>query len=221
VIVDAHHHFWDGHGPDDLPRVAEASVLVQAEDMAAENERLAAWAPHVAGVVAWTGPRPHIAGLVGVRCLAERERLRFEPGLALDVVPVSEAHVRAVCALADAHPDLRIVVDHLARPPLAGGDWAGWEAGVRALAARPNVAMKVSVGIAVLDDWVWDAAALERPVAHAVACFGPERLMLASNWPVILRRATYVTAWSDLAAVCGHDPRILGGTASAWYQFTG
>jgi L-fuconolactonase len=239
LIVDAHQHY----GPDtpvagsfepaDLHgelRAAgiDATVLVQAADTAAENARLAAYAaatPTVAGVVAWLGePLP---AAVGVRRLVGREPLDWldpahfaqlaERGLAWDIVAVTAEQVRAVCALADAVPGLRIVVDHLARPPLEGGRWEPWEDRVRELARRPNVAMKVSVGIDALQVWEWDARALARPVAHALDCFGPERLMLASNWPVVLLRASYARAWGDLALACGEDPRILGATAVRWY----
>ena len=42
--------------------------------------------------------------------------------------------------------------------------------------------------------------------------------MLASNWPVVLLRASYARAWDDLAAACGEDPDVLGGTAVRWYR---
>ena len=243
MIVDAHQHY----GPDtpvagtfepaDLRgelRAAgvDATVLVQATDSPAENRRLAAYAavePTVAGVVAWLPPAlAELPDAVGVRRLVGREPLDWldpalfaeiaERGLAWDIVAVTAEQVRAVCALADAVPGLRIVVDHLARPPLEGGPWEPWEERVRELARRPNVAMKVSVGIDALNVWEWDARALARPVAHALECFGPERLMLASNWPVVLLRCEYGRAWRDLAAACGEDEAVLGATAVRWYR---
>jgi len=208
-------------------------VLVQAQDTAAENARLAAYAastPSVAGVVAWLphDPAAEIPPAVGVRRLVGREPLDWlsvplfeelaERGMAWDIVAVTAEQVRSVCALADAVPALRIVVDHLARPPLEGGPWEPWAERIRELARRPNVAMKVSVGIDALQVWEWDARALARPVAHALECFGPERLMLASNWPVVLLRASYARAWGDLAAACEEDEAVLGGTAVRWYR---
>ncbi len=238
MIVDSHHHFWEAsslhpalnrpYGPDDLARVADATVLVQVDD---DNERLAAYAaavPTVAGVVASLGGElPEIPKLVGVRRLVGREPLdwldpvRFEDlaarGLAWDIVVVTDEQARAVCALADAVPSLRVVIDHLARPPVEGGPFEPWAERVRELAARPNVAMKVSIGIDALTAWeAWGD--VSRYVAHALECFGPERLMLASNWPVVLLRASYEQAWNDLAAACGHDPDVLGGTAVRWYR---
>jgi L-fuconolactonase len=227
------------YGPVDLDAELRAAgvgatVLVQARDTPDENRRLAEYAaatPTVAGVVAWLPERlaelDDLPRVVGVRRLVGREPLDWlspplfadlaARGPAWDIVAVTREQVRAVCALADAVPELRVVVDHLARPPLEGGPWAVWEDSIRELARRPNVALKVSVGIDALTAWEWDAAALARPVAHALECFGPERLMLASNWPVVLLRASYARAWGDLAAACGGDEAILGGTAARWY----
>ena len=73
-----------------------------------------------------------------------------------------------MCALAAAVPDLRIVVDHLARPPLDGGEWAAWERGVRALAAAPGIALKVSIGVDLLTAWdAWDASTPTRTLREA------------------------------------------------------
>ncbi len=237
MIVDAHHHFWASstlhpelagpYEPSDLPGIADATVLVQTDD---DNARLAEYAaavPTVAGVVAsLDSDLGDIPKLVGVRRLVGREPLRLDPGrfgdvaergLAWDIVVVTDQQARAVCALADAVPELRIVVDHLARPPVEGGPFEPWASRVRSLAARPNVAMKVSIGIDALVSW--DAWGDVSPyVAHALECFGPGRLMLASNWPVVLLRASYEQAWNDLVAACGNDPDVLGGTAIRWYR---
>jgi len=237
---------------DDLRAAGvDATVLVQSADEPAENDRLAAYAratPTVAAVVAWLPlAEPAAAGreldrlvgvpkLSGARCLVAHDPLEWlargdvravfgglaERGLAWDVVAVTPAQRTAVVALAEALPDLRIVLDHLARPPLEGGDWQRWEDDLRALARCPNVALKLSVGIDALTAWErWDARALRRPVAAAVEAFGADRLMLASNWPVVLLRRSYVGAWSDLEGalgLAGEDRvAVLGGTARRWY----
>jgi L-fuconolactonase len=88
------------------------------------------------------------------------------------------------------------------------------------------VALKVSIGIDLLTSWPgWDPAALVPAVAHAVAAFGPDRLMLASNWPVVTLRADYATALRDLDAAVvatGVDEAgladVRGGTAVRWYR---
>ena len=231
----------------------DATVLVQSADEAGENDRLRAYAgstPSVAGVVGWLPlrdpPDAHreldrisqVPRLAGVRCLVGREPLDWlagagvrglfaelaERGLTWDIVTVTSDQVDAVCALAAAVPELRIVVDHLARPPLDRDGWEPWASSVEALARCPGIVLKVSIGIDLLDAWPWDAGALHRYVAHAVDQLGPRRLMLASNWPVVLLRRSYAEAWSDLASavaacdVSGADlDSVLGGTAVRWY----
>jgi L-fuconolactonase len=228
----------------------DATVLVESVDTAAENDRLATYAAasgQVAGVVGWlpladpAAARAELARVdrerwCGVRCLVAREPLDWlapdlmaelaAADLAWDVVAVTDAQVEAVVALAQQVPGLRIVVDHLARPPLDGGDLNAWAARLSALAARPNVALKVSVGIDVLTSWTrWDPRALVPVVAEAVRAFGPRRLMLASNWPVVTLRADYATALRDLDAAvvtAGVDAdglaEVRGGTAARWYR---
>jgi L-fuconolactonase len=228
----------------------DATVLVESVDTAGENDRLAAYAAafgRVAGVVGWlplADPAAARAELAradrtrwcGVRCLVAREPLDWlapdlmaelaAADLAWDVVAVTDAQVEAVVALAQQVPELRIVVDHLARPPLDGGDLGPWAARLSALAACPNVALKVSVGIDVLASWTrWEAAALVPVVAEVVRVFGPRRLMLASNWPVVTLRADYATALHDLEAAvvaAGVDAdglgEVRGGTAARWYR---
>jgi L-fuconolactonase len=228
----------------------DATVLVESVDTPEENDRLAAYAaafPRVAGIVGWLPladpamaraelARVDRARWCGVRCLVAREPLDWlDPGLmaalaaadlSWDVVAVTDAQVEAVVALAGRVPELRIVVDHLARPHLETGDLDGWAARLAALAGCPNVALKLSIGIDLLASWKeWAPAAITRAVAHAVAAFGPDRLMLASNWPVVTLRADYATAVRDLDAAvvaAGVDEAGLGevraGTATRWYR---
>lgn len=232
----------------------DATVLVQSVDSADENDRLRIYAqstPFVAAVVGWlplsepARARRELArtsgpSLRGVRCLVGREPLErleqpdaitlfsslADEGLAWDVVVVTAAQTQSVVRIARAVPSLRVVVDHLARPPLETAGWQPWAEHVRRLAACPNVALKLSVGIDVLTSWsAWDASELTRYVDWAVQCFGPSRLMLASNWPVVLVRRDYQHAWGDLteavrlAGIGGAElDAVLGGTAMRWYD---
>lgn len=231
------------------------TVLVQSVDLPEENDRLLAYAhrtPYVRGVVAWAPlhdaerARRVLAGLYGrapvcgVRCLIGRDDAGWltapdtlalfqelaAHGLTWDVVPVTAAQTRQVRAVAAAVPELRIVVDHLARPPLDGGAWRPWADRITALAGLPNTAVKLSVGIDVLTSLAgWSGEALLRPVGHALACFGAERAMLASNWPVVTLRRSYRGAWADLdgavaRAVAGCPAALVavrGQSAARWY----
>ena len=148
-----------------------------------------------------------------------------DQGMAWDVVPITPEQVSAFLGLARAVPDLRLVVDHLARPPLDTQGWEPWAGQVAELATCPGVALKVSVGVDALTAWSsWRPEVLRPYVAHVVEHFGPSRLMLASNWPVVLLRASYGQAWADLRqavvdAGAGEADlaEVTGGTALRWY----
>jgi L-fuconolactonase len=232
----------------------DATVLMQSVDEAAENDRLAAYAREastVAGIVGWlpvqdpTAARRELdrAGTEawrGVRTLVGRDPLEWlgrtdvvalfrdlaAQGLVWDVVPITPEQVAAVLGLARAVPDLRLVVDHLARPPLDTGGWEPWAQQVAELSSCPGVALKISVGVDALTAWsAWQPEMLRPYVAHVLEHFGPTRLLLASNWPVVLLRATYAEAWTDLSdavVAAGAGPedlaQVTGGTASRWYR---
>lgn len=231
----------------------DATVLMQSVDEPAENTRLREYArdERVAGVVGWLPIRDACAArdqlealempkLRGVRCLIGSDPLEWlgtppsvglfrelaVRGLAWDVVPITFEQTRAVLQLARAVPDLRIIIDHLGRPPVESAGWEPWASHQSELAGCDNVAVKVSVGIDALTAWQrWDAAALAPYVEHVVASFGPDRMMLASNWPVIELRAAYGQAWKDLRALIEQAgvrgtglEAAVGGTAARWYR---
>lgn len=231
-----------------------STVLVQSVNTEAENDRLVDYARHTAsvgGIVAWLPvddpdrARPMLdllrnePAVCGVRTLVGHDDLDWlaradvvdlftelaAAGLAWDVVPVTERQTRAVLALVERVPTLRLVVDHLGRPPVPTRGWQPWADLMRDLASSPSTAVKVSVGIDVLTSWsAWRADELRRYVAHVVEAFGPSRLMLASNWPVVELRCGYVQTWNDLdglvrdVGVSGSDlDEVRGGTARRWY----
>lgn len=215
---------------------------------AASSERVLGWVGFAdlthpeAGtedVAALLASRTHVGGdkLVGIRCLvgadpmmwAHSERGREALGLAAasslawDAVPITDAQADAIAAVAHALPGLRIIIDHLASPPLREEGFASWHARLERLAVPDNVAIKLSVGVAVLQRWeTWDAEALAPYVEAALEVFGPERSMMASNWPVVLLRASHADAWRSIRAATRHlspSDRALveGRTAAHWY----
>lgn len=232
-----------------------ATILVQCVDTAEENARLlryAAATPLVHGVVAWLPlDNPDRADAIlatlrsativrGVRSLIGRTPIDWmleaptmrvlhavaNLGLAWDVVPVTHEQRDTVAKLAQALPELRIVVDHLARPPIETRTAQPWADDIRRLADQPNIAVKISIGVDVLTAWgSWSIDALTEPVHRAIETFGAQRAMLASNWPVVSIRTPYATAWHDLDTAVrttgmSYDElaAVREGTAYTWYR---
>lgn len=130
--------------------------------------------------------------LAGAKLLAEH-------GLALDLNG-SNAMLPHALKLAESVPDLRIVINHLG----GSGDPAnlkpGWKESVAALAQRPNVFMKVSALVEQVRGAEGEAPralAYYLPVLdHLWQCFGEDRLIYGSNWPVSDRGAPYEVVFS-------------------------
>jgi L-fuconolactonase len=114
------------------------------------------------------------------------------------------------------------VIDHLAKPKIKSRSVAGWEPHFRAAARRPNVFCKLS-GMVTEADWrTWKPADLKPYVDIALDCFGPERLMFGTDWPVCELAGAYEevhNAMLDLLSrlSTAEQSRIFGGTAAAFY----
>lgn len=93
------------------------------------------------------------------------------------------AQLPMACRLADDHPDTIFVLNHLGWPLLGDSDGAArWRDGMRAIARRPNVVLKVS-GLWPVER-NWSIAALRPFVRDAIEWFGFDRCLYGSNFPV-------------------------------------
>ncbi|KRA64172.1 amidohydrolase [Caulobacter sp. Root656] len=143
-------------------------------------------------------------------------------GLSLDALVLTR-HLPHLLALARRRPELAIVIDHGAKPPIAAGDHDGaWTRGIEALAALPQVFCKLS-GLLTEAAPGQGGEALSPYVAHLVAAFGPERLMWGSDWPVLNLAGGYAD-WLALARKLSGltDPAqlaaLFGGTCRRFYR---
>ena len=122
-------------------------------------------------------------------------------------------------------PQVRFVVDHLAKPPIRGGDVNTWERGMRGLADLANVSCKLS-GMVTEADWAgWRPEQLRPFVQRVVEWFGPQRGMFGSDWPVCLLAASYGQVMSALdfclAGLNAADvAAIMGENAHRFYRLT-
>jgi L-fuconolactonase len=131
-------------------------------------------------------------------------------------------HFDDVDDLARRFPQLRIVIDHLGKPPIGTGEMARWEAQLQVVAAHPNVMAKISGLNTALSDPDWSTADLRPCIEVAVDCFGPDRLMCGSDWPVMLLNGDYGRVWEAtgeaIAAVVPADfSRLMGANAVRAY----
>ena len=114
----------------------------------------------------------------------------FARDLAYDFL-VRTREMPAAIATARAFPHARVVLDHAAKPPIAEGWSTEWADRIAALAACGNVWCKIS-GLATEAKWNdWDAERLFPFVAHVAKCFGEDRLIFGSDWPVCLLAGSY------------------------------
>lgn len=117
------------------------------------------------------------------------------------------------------------ILDHLGKPPLAGGDVDAWSIAFDDLAACGNVTAKVS-GLVTEARWdSWETADLRTVVDRALDRYGPDRLMFGSDWPVCLLAADYeavVQAARDCCAglTAAERHAVFGATARRVYDLT-
>lgn len=223
-----------------------AAVLVQADDTERDTERMLAVAdahPWVAGVVGWVQlDRPEVTEaqldrwqahrrFCGVRHLLHadpRPDLLQRPevrrslgvvarrGLAFDVPDAWPGHLLAARDVAAAVPGLRVVVDHLGKPPADPDQLHAWRTALAAVAEQPGTVAKLS---GLQDARRPVTAAALRPLWEvALELFGPERLMYGGDWPMTVPYGGYARSWAvaaELLAELSPDEqhRVLSGTA--------
>ena len=231
----------------------DKTVIVQSMDSYADTDSMLAIADQhdwVAGVVGWAPlhdpaeadkkldeytQNPYFKGIrhliheesnpdwvlhkqviEGLELLAERD-------LTFDVVAVFPNHLKHVPTLAEKVPELMMVIDHLAKPPLAESDRDEWRAQLASAAECPNVYAKVSGLNTVTPDFEnWTYEDIKPLVDYAIEQFGPHRLMFGSDWPVAVLAGDYAKVWAEtnkcLADLTSAErDAVLGKTANAFY----
>ncbi|NIJ13370.1 L-fuconolactonase [Saccharomonospora amisosensis] len=228
-----------------------SAILVQAEDSSRDTEfmlRQAEIQPWIIGVVGWikldepdTARRqldnllPHPA-FRGVRHLVHDDpradflaipevrrslTLLADHQVPFDVPDAWPRHLTATTELATALPALRVVLDHLGKPPRGDRDgFTAWRRAIAELARRPNTVAKVS-GLQLAGQPL-TASALRPAWETALEHFGPQRLMYGGDWPMTVPHGGYQPMWQVLCELIGElghaeRARLLHGTAHAVY----
>lgn len=225
-------------------------VVVQARQSLEETRwllELAGQNDFIKGVVGWVDLRAPeaerqlaaFAGnrrLVGVRHVAQDEpddafllREDFQRGIArlaefglvYDVL-VYPRQLRAAVGLVNAFPEQRFVLDHIAKPLIAEGKMEPWAVEIRELAKAGNVTCKLS-GMVTEAKWTAWKAEDFRPYLDVVfEAFGPERLMIGSDWPVCTLAGDYASVVGLVMDYVARLPAaqqegVLGGNCARVY----
>jgi L-fuconolactonase len=202
------------------------SVVVQAAQTVAEThwllDQARASGGMIKGVVGWIdmaaanapdvlrglardpllrGIRPMLQEIANVGWVLQPKlvpalRAVMELDLSFDLL-VRPSHLKAALKLLTRHPELRAIVDHGGKPDIAGGMWQPWADDMRGIARETPAYCKLS-GLVTEARPGWKPDDLLRYAEHLVECFGVERLVWGSDWPVMLLNADY-PGW--LAAV--------------------
>jgi L-fuconolactonase len=197
----------------------EWCVAVQARQTLRESEWLLELADKysfIAGVVGWVDLRSpavekHLERFKGkAKFVAVRHVVQDEPddlfmvredflrgisvlkdfALAYDIL-IFPKQLPAAIELARRFPEQRFVLDHIAKPFIKDARIEPWAAQIRELAKSQNVFCKLS-GVVTEAHWQTWSAADFRPYLDVVwQAFGPDRLMIGSDWPVCLLSSGY------------------------------
>ncbi|SDO66771.1 amidohydrolase family protein [Actinacidiphila guanduensis] len=228
-----------------------ATVLVQSSSSLEETRELLALAREsgglVAGVVGWadlTDPAlPDVLADLAARgpLAGIRHQVQDEPdarwldrpdvraglaavgaaGLVYDLLVTPEQTEAAIAAVRDL-PEVRFVLDHAGKPPIASGAWQPWADRLTELAALPNVWCKLSGLITEAGFDTWRPQDVLPYARHVLDAFTPARVLFGSDWPVCTLAGRYadVFALAEQAVAAlspAEQEAVLGGTASEVY----
>lgn len=140
------------------------------------------------------GIRPMLQDIADVEWILRPElmtaiRAIEQHNLAFDLL-VKPPYLKAAHTLLARHPDLRAIVDHGAKPDIAGDGWQPWADDVRRIARDTSAFCKIS-GLVTEARPGWKVGDLRCYVDHLVDCFGAGRIVWGSDWPVMLLNADY------------------------------
>jgi len=226
-------------------------VVVQARQTVEETRwllQLASAKHFISGVVGWVDLQsnqlhPQLQSLtkepklVGLRHIVQSEpdenfllqpkflrgiSLLEEFDLAYDIL-IYPRHLPVAVQFVERFPRQRFVLDHIAKPPIKDRLLHPWTDGIRRLADFPNVFCKLS-GLVTEANWNhWTMTHLTPYLDVAFECFGPDRLMFGSDWPVCCLAASYsrtVEVLEEYLApqTAGVSEKVFGANVQKFYK---
>ncbi len=234
----------------------DKTVIVQAMDSYADTDYMFNVAENfewVAGVVGWVplldpteaarkleeyGANPYFKGMrhliheeknpdwVVQKQVIESLQLLADKGLTFDVVAVFPNHLKHIPTLVEKVPNLKMVIDHLGKPPQGDDDRAIWREQLAVAAESENVYAKLSGLNTVTSDFEnWTYEDIKPLIDYALEQFGPSRLMFGSDWPVAVLAGDYAKVVTETEKALADLPdedqaAIWGNTAASFYNLS-
>jgi L-fucono-1,5-lactonase len=206
------------------------TILVQAAQTADETDfllKLAEETGFVAGVIGWfdledenfpsayeekrerhaklLGVRPMLQDLADDRWIIRRnviENLRYlaDQKAAFEFLTYTR-HLPFVLEALEEVPQLHAVIDHISKPEIKAGKIEPWRDLVSKVARHENVFCKLSGMVTEADHHIWEPEHLRPYIEHVLDCFGEDRVMFGSDWPVCLLAGSYAEVINALRTV--------------------
>jgi len=174
---------------------------------------------------------------VGVRHIVQYEpddRFLMQPDFLRGIAALEEfnltydilifpKHLRVAAEFVERFPRQRFVLDHLAKPFIKAGRVHPWDSDLGELAKFPNVFCKLSGMVAEADIKNWKPEHLTPYIDIAFQCFGSERLMIGSDWPVCTAAGSYSQVMHVVLDYLSKHPdgvqdAVLGGNAARLWK---
>lgn len=238
-------------GPELMHAGFDGCIAVQVRQTLEETRWLLELAdsfPFVLGVIGWVDLRTENARqqlarftndpkFLGVRHIVQSEaddRFLLQPeflhgiemlaefNLSYDIL-IYPRHLPVAAEFVGRFPSQRFVLDHMAKPLIKSRGVEPWSQDIRDLAKFPNVFCKMS-GLVTEADWQsWKPNDIAPYLEVAMDCFGPDRLMIGSDWPVCTVAGSYSRVLNLVLEFLGKYSEsvreaVLGGTARKFWN---
>jgi L-fuconolactonase len=235
-----------------LQHKIDKTILVQAAQTVAETEfllDLAEHEPSIAGVVGWLdmdapafavqfeqfrkkpkfiGLRPMLQDIPDDRWILRPQVLHSLHCVADSDFPFEfltyQRHLPFVFEAMQQVQGLRAVIDHISKPEIRARRLEPWQSWIARLSELPNLFCKLSGMITEADHHAWTIGDLRPYIEHVVQCFGFDRLMFGSDWPVCLLAGSYdrvIEALQEVLASRLNDEtaqKLFGENAVRFYK---
>jgi L-fuconolactonase len=230
----------------------DKTILVQAAQTRAETDfllELAAKHDFIAGVIGWLDldnsnfpaelelylKKPKFLGVRPMLQDLDDDEWILRPRVVASLKVIAESdipfefltytrHLPHVLKVLDAVPNLRAVVDHVSKPEIKNRKLDPWRSLMADVAKHKNVYCKLSGMITEADHKNWNADDLRPYVEHAFKCFGTDRVMYGSDWPVCLLAGTYDQVINAIQVILKphlnmqQEAAVFGGNAARFYK---